>query len=91
MPDYMNIAPDQKERFLKNAVMFRVTLDESDENTGALKVIPGSHNGEKHDELFVETKAGEAIFFKPLLLHGSNRMKTPHTRRVLQALCKEKT
>jgi len=92
LPDYMNIQENKKMAFLENAVMFRITLDTSDKDTGALKVIPKSHLGEVSikDEVFVDTKEGEAIFFKPLLSHGSNKMKRPHTRRVFQALCIDK-
>jgi len=92
LPDYMNISEDKKMAFLENAVMFRLTLDTSDKDTGALKIIPKSHLGEASikDEVFVDTKEGEVIFFKPLLSHGSNKMKRPHTRRVFQALCIDK-
>jgi len=91
LPDYMDIADNNKMDFLENAIMFRLTLDTSDKDTGAIKVIPKSHlNDEsKEKEVFVDTKEGEVIFFKPLLLHGSNKMKRPHTRRVFQALCIE--
>ena len=93
LPDYMNIPEDRKMAFLENAVMFRLTLDTSDKDTGALKVIPKSHLGEASikDEVFVDTKEGEVIFFKPLLSHGSNKMKRSHTRRVFQALCINKS
>jgi len=91
LPDYMKISNETKMDFLKNAVIFRLTLDTSDKDTGAIKVIPKSHLDElkTEDEVFVDTKEGEVIFFKPLLLHGSNKMKRPHTRRVFQALCVE--
>ncbi len=91
LPDYMNISNEIKMDFLKNAIMFRLTLDTSDKDTGAIKVIPKSHLDElkTEDEVFIDTKEGEVIFFKPLLLHGSNKMKLPHTRRVFQALCIE--
>ena len=94
LPDYMNISDETKMDFLKNAIMFRFTLDTSDKDTGAIKVIPKSHLDElktedEVDEVFVDTKEGEVIFFKPLLLHGSNKMKRSHKRRVFQALCTE--
>ncbi len=91
LPDYMNISDETKMDFLKNAIMFRFTLDTSDKDTGAIKVIPKSHLDEltTADELFLNTKEGEVIFFKPLLLHGSNKMKRSHKRRVFQALCTE--
>ena len=91
LPDYMNISNETKMDFLKNAIMFRLTLDTSDKDTGAIKVIPKSHLDElkTEDKVFIDTKEGEVIFFKPLLLHGSNKIKRPHTRRVFQALCVE--
>ena len=91
LPAYMDIADNEKMDFLENAIMFRLTLDTSDKETGAIKVIPKSHLDEdiKEKEVFVDTEEGEVIFFKPLLLHGSNKMKRPHTRRVFQALCIE--
>jgi len=93
LPDYMDIPENKKMSFLKNAVMFRLTLDTSDKDTGALKVIPKSHLEEASikDEIFIDTKEGEVIFFKPLLSHGSNKIKRPHTRRVFQALCIDKS
>ena len=90
LPDYMNIPKDQREDFLKKCIMCRLNLDTSDETTGALKVIPGSHIDKNGEERFINTDEGEVIFFKPLLLHGSNKMTKPHTRRVFQALCIEK-
>jgi len=89
LPEYLNIQEEEKENFLKKSVMFRLTLDYTDKDTGALKVIAGSHVGRDKEEEFINTEEGEVIFFKPLLLHGSNKMKKPHTRRVFQALCIE--
>ncbi len=89
LPDFLNVKEEDKEEYLKKAVMFRVTLDSSDKETGTLKVIRGSHIGKEGEELFIDTKAGELILFKPLLQHASNRMTKPHTRRVFQAFCIE--
>jgi len=80
---------EDKEQYLKSAVMFRLTLDSSDKDTGALKVIRGSHIGKEGEEVFINTKAGELILFKPLLQHASNKMTKSHTRRVFQAFCIE--
>ena len=88
-PEYLNVEEEEKENFLKKSVMFRLTLDYSDKDTGALKVIAGSHLGKDNEEEFINTEEGEVVFFKPLLLHGSNKMKKSHTRRVFQALCIE--
>lgn len=77
-----------KEEILERGVMFRLTLDSSDATSGAIKVIPKSHRQDSNEkEVFVETKEGEVILFKPLLLHGSNKMQKPQKRRVFQALC----
>ncbi len=90
MPKYLDMPNEPKEQFLKDAVMFRLTLDHSDKDTGAIKVIPGSHTKKASKEVFLNTEEGEVIFFKPLLLHGSNKMKRAHKRRVFQALCSKK-
>lgn len=87
LPSYLNIDDSQKDKFLKNAIMFRFSLGSSDIDTGALKVLPGSHIGKEKDEVFLPTKEGEVLLFKPLLLHGSNKLKKSHKRRVFQALC----
>ena len=89
LPEYLNISDEEKNSFLKRSVMFRLTLDYTDKDTGALKVIAGSHINKENEEEFINTEEGEVIFFKPLLLHGSNKMKKTHTRRVFQALCIE--
>jgi len=90
LPDYISI-DGNRETFLENAVMFRFTLDKTDKDTGALKVIEGSHKHTKevkNDPIhFLETEPGEVILFKPLLMHGSNRIVQDHQRRVFQALC----
>ena len=91
LPEYLKIPEKEKQNFLEKSVMFRLTLDYSDKETGALKVITGSHIGNENKEEFINTIEGEVVFFKPLLLHGSNKMTKPHTRRVFQALCIEKS
>ena len=90
LPKYLKISDNEKQNFLENSIMFRLTLDYTDRETGALKVIAGSHLGKKNKEEFLNTKEGEVIFFKPLLLHGSNKMTKSHIRRVFQVLCIEK-
>ena len=70
---------------------FRINLDSSDRFTGALKVIPQSHqNHNKVEPIFLDNSAGEVILFKPLLFHGSNKMTIDHRRRVFQVLCQLK-
>jgi len=87
-PDYLVVDGMNKEEILEHGVMFRLTLDSSDTKSGAIKVLPNSHREESAEkEVFVETQEGEVILFKPLLLHGSNKMQKPQKRRVFQALC----
>ncbi|WP_336690958.1 MULTISPECIES: phytanoyl-CoA dioxygenase family protein [unclassified Chryseobacterium] len=78
---------------LENIFTIRIHLDETNENNGALKVIPKSHakgiyrpetidwNAETETICNVE-KCGIMIM-KPLLLHGSNRTTNGRKRRVI--------
>lgn len=78
---------------LENIFTIRIHLDDTDENNGALKVVPTSHSkGIYRPETIdwsIETeticsveKAGIMIM-KPLLLHGSNRTINGNKRRVI--------
>lgn len=83
---------------LEQSVAARVHLDGSDEETGALKVIPGSHtlgrlrpqeafaargvNGERS----VAVPPGGLMLMRPLLLHASSKMTSNARRRVLHFL-----
>ena len=87
LPQYMHIDEKEKISFLTEAVMFRLTLDATDKETGALKVIEGLHLNKHGETKFIDTQEGEVILFKPLLMHGSNKLTKPHRRRVFQALC----
>jgi len=91
LPDFLGISKDERYEYLKNAVMFRLNLDSNDKDSGALKVKIGSHISDDGKEKFIEVEEGEVVFFKPLLLHGSNKMTKSHTRRVFQALCINKS
>lgn len=78
---------------LENVYTIRIHLDETDENNGALKVIPTSHaKGIYRPETIdwtVETEEicnverGGVMIMKPLLLHGSNRTTNGKKRRVI--------
>ncbi|MGN6494125.1 MAG: phytanoyl-CoA dioxygenase family protein [Agriterribacter sp.] len=78
---------------LDNIVTIRIHLDDTDENNGALKVIPASHlKGIYRPESIdwtVETEttcnvpAGGIMLMKPLLLHSSGRTTNNHKRRVI--------
>jgi ectoine hydroxylase-related dioxygenase (phytanoyl-CoA dioxygenase family) len=88
-PDYVKNFPDfYREQWLQKGFWFRLNLDASSKDEGALKVRPGSHLDQQlADEVVLENEAGEVIFFSPLLYHGSAKMKTGKRRRVLQAFC----
>lgn len=81
--------------FLENTVALRIHLDDCDEDNGPLEVIAGSH---VHGRLAAEATAriaarkrtslclavrGDIVAMRPLLLHRSQRAKTPRARRVI--------
>ncbi|MDQ1161079.1 ectoine hydroxylase-related dioxygenase (phytanoyl-CoA dioxygenase family) [Chryseobacterium sp. SORGH_AS 447] len=78
---------------LENIYTIRIHLDDTDENNGALKVVPGSHaKGIYRPETIdwtIETEeicnveSGGIMIMKPLLLHGSNRTINGNRRRVI--------
>ncbi|NIF04346.1 phytanoyl-CoA dioxygenase family protein [Chryseobacterium sp. Tr-659] len=78
---------------LENIYTIRIHLDYTDEQNGALKVIPKSHSkGIYRPETIdwkVETEAicnvekGGVMIMKPLTLHGSNRTTNGKRRRVI--------
>ena len=78
---------------LENIYTLRIHLDDTDENNGALKVVPKSHSkGIYRPETIdwnVETEEignvekGGIMIMKPLTLHGSNRTTNGRKRRVI--------
>lgn len=78
---------------LENIFTIRIHLDETDENNGALRVVPKSHlkkiyrpetidwNTEKEESCNVEK--GGVMIMKPLLLHSSRRTTNNKKRRVI--------
>ena len=78
---------------LEHISTIRIHLDETDENNGALRVIPGSHlkkiyrpehiNWEEETELSCKVPAGGVMLMKPLLLHSSGRTTNDQKRRVI--------
>ncbi|WP_139422959.1 phytanoyl-CoA dioxygenase family protein [Chryseobacterium mulctrae] len=78
---------------LENIFTIRIHLDDTDENNGALKIVPKSHSkGIYRPETIdwnVETEnicsveKGGIMIMKPLLLHGSNRTTNGKKRRVI--------
>jgi ectoine hydroxylase-related dioxygenase (phytanoyl-CoA dioxygenase family) len=71
----------------------RIHLDDTDENNGALKVIPTSHSKgiyradsidwTKETEAVCNVSKGGIMIMKPLLLHASNRTTNNNKRRVV--------
>jgi ectoine hydroxylase-related dioxygenase (phytanoyl-CoA dioxygenase family) len=72
---------------------FRIHLDDTDLNNGALKIIPGSHqrgiyrpetiDWENECEHICEVQSGGVMVMKPLLLHASDRTTDARNRRVI--------
>ena len=78
---------------LEDNFTIRIHLDDTDENNGALKVIPKSHlkgvyrpetiDWSHETETVCNVKRGGIMIMKPLLLHASNRTTNNNKRRVL--------
>ncbi|KXH85406.1 phytanoyl-CoA dioxygenase family protein [Chryseobacterium kwangjuense] len=78
---------------LENIFTIRIHLDDTDENNGALKVVPGSHakgiyrpetiNWDVETEEICNVEKGGIMIMKPLTLHGSNRTTDGRRRRVI--------
>ncbi len=78
---------------LENLVTVRIHLDETDENNGALRVIPNSHSKgvyrpetidwDIEKEVSCNISKGGIMLMKPLLLHSSSRTTNNRQRRVI--------
>jgi ectoine hydroxylase-related dioxygenase (phytanoyl-CoA dioxygenase family) len=78
---------------LENNFTIRIHLDDTDENNGALKVIPGSHNKgiyrpetidwKLETEITCNVPKGGIMIMRPLLLHSSGRTTNNSQRRVI--------
>lgn len=78
---------------LENILTIRIHLDDTDENNGALKVVPKSHlkkiyrpetiDWAKEKETICCVKQGGLMLMKPLILHSSNRTTNSKKRRVI--------
>nr|WP_162032943.1 phytanoyl-CoA dioxygenase family protein [Chryseobacterium potabilaquae] len=78
---------------LENIYTIRIHLDDTDENNGALKVIPKSHrrgiyrteemDWNRETEEIGKVKRGGIMIMKPLIFHGSNRTFNGKKRRVI--------
>nr|WP_196782934.1 MULTISPECIES: phytanoyl-CoA dioxygenase family protein [Chryseobacterium] len=80
-------------KILENIFTIRIHLDDTDENNGALKVVPRSHakgiyrpetiDWATETEEICSVKKGGIMIMKPLILHGSNRTNDGRRRRVI--------
>jgi ectoine hydroxylase-related dioxygenase (phytanoyl-CoA dioxygenase family) len=78
---------------LENIFTIRIHLDNTNENNGALKVVPRSHakgiyrpetiDWNMETEEICSVEKGGIMIMKPLLLHGSNRTTNGNKRRVI--------
>ncbi|WP_107830806.1 phytanoyl-CoA dioxygenase family protein [Mucilaginibacter yixingensis] len=78
---------------LQDNFTVRIHLDDTDEQNGALKVIPGSHlkgiyrpetiDWTTEQEVSCNVPAGGIMLMSPLLLHASGRTTNQQQRRVL--------
>ncbi len=78
---------------LQNIVTVRIHLDDTDENNGALKVVPKSHakgiyrpetiDWTVEKEVSCNVPKGGIMLMKPLLLHSSGRTTNNRQRRVI--------
>ncbi len=79
--------------FLENIITIRIHLDDTDENNGALRVVPKSHlkkiyrpetiDWNKEIETICRVKKGGIMLMKPLTLHSSKRITNNKKRRVI--------
>jgi ectoine hydroxylase-related dioxygenase (phytanoyl-CoA dioxygenase family) len=86
---------------LESSITIRIHLDDTDENNGALKVIPKSHlkeviriDNKKLDvegEQICQVEKGGVMLMRPLTLHASNRTTNGKQRRVIHLeFCNQK-
>lgn len=78
---------------LESNFTIRIHLDDTDENNGALKVVPKSHskgiyrpetiNWSTETETICNVQKGGVMVMRPLLLHASNRTTSCNKRRVI--------
>lgn len=78
---------------LENIYTIRIHLDDTDDQNGALKVVPGSHakgiyrpetiDWNTETEHICNVDKGGVMIMKPLILHGSNRTTNGKRRRVI--------
>lgn len=80
---------------LEKMIALRIHLDDAVEDNGPLRVLPGSHQAGRIDEVDLLTwrervaavtlpaESGDVIVMRPLLLHASSASVSPKNRRVV--------
>lgn len=81
------------EEILKSIFTIRIHLDDTNEENGALKIIPKSHEEgivrldtfdfKNHEEVSCNVRKGGIMIMKPLLFHASNKTTNNARRRVI--------
>ncbi|MGG9963846.1 phytanoyl-CoA dioxygenase family protein [Ferruginibacter sp. SUN106] len=84
-------------KILEDNFTIRIHLDDTDENNGALKVVPQSHckgiyrpetiDWTTEKENICQVKRGGIMIMRPLLLHSSGRTVNNKKRRVIHIEC----
>lgn len=90
-PDQFAVQPPLE--ILENIFTIRIHLDDTGENNGALKAIPGSHlkgvyrpetiDWTKETTVTCNVRKGGIMIMRPLLLHASDRANGNSNRRVI--------
>ncbi|SEW57410.1 phytanoyl-CoA dioxygenase family protein [Chitinophaga arvensicola] len=90
-PDQYAVQPPVD--ILQSIYTLRIHLDDTDEQNGALKVLPGSHakgvyradgiDLNQTPEVSCRVKKGGVMIMRPLLMHASGRSSNGHNRRVI--------
>jgi ectoine hydroxylase-related dioxygenase (phytanoyl-CoA dioxygenase family) len=78
---------------LEDNFTIRIHLDDTNQDNGALRVVPKSHlkgiyraetiNWSKEKEVICSVARGGVMFMRPLLLHASSRTTNNRKRRVI--------
>lgn len=80
---------------LDQMVTFRIHLDDTSQENGCLRVLPGSQKlglleqeavreyVQNHEPVICEAPAGSALIMRPHILHSSGKASRPSQRRVL--------
>jgi ectoine hydroxylase-related dioxygenase (phytanoyl-CoA dioxygenase family) len=89
--NYFSVQPPL--HVLENIYTLRIHLDATDQDNGALNVIPGSHKRkicrpesldlEKEEQVACKVNRGGIMLMRPLLLHSSGRTLNNKRRRVI--------